>query len=842
MEQLWSKKLLLQSKDLTKKQTVRIMKNIILSHLLLLLGLINGQAQSGKTFFGPTVVHDINFIFSDIGFWDSLLVNYGDSSSFSGSDIEWVLADKLEIDGTVMDSVGIRLRGKSSFRHASEFKKPFKVDLNEFVKGQDYDGMKKFNLHNGACDPSQLRDFIAYDVMRTAGVKAPRAAHAKVSINGHYWGLYTIIEQIDKTFVKNNFSNGSGNLYKNNAWSRLQWLGTDITAYQEDIELKTNEEENDWGDFLEFVDVLNNAPDATFARDIQTVFDVENYLRVLAADIALNNWDSYVENQRNWYIYHNPETDLFEWIPWDYNLSMGGDFEFAANPYRPLTPGCDLVAAFQYYEQGDVVQFLDKSEPTAQEWFWDFGNGQTSSLPNPTMNFADLQEADVCLTVKKLEGTTICEHTRCRPITLDFDVANCAFDSGAVSPHPITDPIFQIIAREDNFCCEENWDGVCEMKYQDILNGRDKIGELGISYSRNLPLFTSDSTKVLIVRLLNVPEFKERFLELACVMMETNFTKSRITNLIQQQSELIRPYIQEEPNAFFAKDYYEYDIGNGTGGGNDVNIPPLQFFLDQRISQMFTHLINARTACETAFSTIRWQDITINEFMASNIDSLNGVADADGEFEDWIELYNNTNQNIDLEGVFLTDKFDQALKWTFPPNTTISAGEYLIVWADKDENQAGLHADFKLEKNGEQLMLSHEDGTIIDSLTFGKQTPNIAMARIPNGTGQLVSQIPTFEKNNELVSSLAATFFDNQFKAYPNPANEQIILDFGALTLNNRVQLRIQDMLGQTLTYYPQISTKSFIIPTHNYSNGVYHLVIEIDGKSFSKKMVIQHY
>ncbi|GEM_PF-293718 len=808
----------------------------------LFLGWVSGLAQSGNNFYNPEVIHEINFTFSDLGFWDSLLVNYGDSSSFSGSDIEWIMADKVEIDGTVLDSVGVRLRGKSSFRHASEFKKPFKIDLNEFVKGQNYDGMKKFNLHNGACDPSQLRDFIAYDVMRTAGVKAPRVSHGRVSINGQYWGLFSIIEQIDKTFVNNNFSNGKGDLYKNNAWSQLEWLGTDLAPYQEDIELKTNEEENDWSDFLELVDVLNNTPDSTFAEEIQKVFDVENYLRVLAVDIALNNWDSYVDNQRNWYIYHNPDTDLFEWIPWDYNLSMGGDFSFSANPYRPLTPGCDLIAEFEYYQQGDVVLFLDKSEPRAQEWFWSFGNGDTSNLPNPVVNFGGATEANVCLTVKQLEGTELCEHTRCRPIEFDFNVAECVIDSGEVSPYPTTDPIFQIITREDDFCCSESWDAVCEAKYQTILTGQDEISELGINdYFRNLQLFTEDSSKVLIVRLLNVPEFKERYLDLVCVMMATNFTKSRLTNLINQQTELIRPSIYQEPYPFFSKDYYEYDVGNGSGGGNDVNIPALQFFLDQRIPQMFDHLIDAGEFCETSFSQVQWQDITINEFVAANADSVGGVAESSGGFGDWIELYNNTNQDIDLQGYFLTDKMDKPLKWTFPSNTTIAANNYLIVWADNDEDQEGIHAAFKLSKSGESLMLSHEDGTVIDSLSFGQQTTNLAMARIPNGTGNFVQQAPSFNKNNELVSSIEEKLFIENFKVYPNPADHQLTLNFGTLILKKSVQLTLRDMLGRTLIHFPQINTPALVLPAHSFPNGVYYLDLSMEGKNFVKKLIIQH-
>jgi hypothetical protein len=661
--------------------------------------------------------------------------------------------------------------------------------------------------------------------------------------------LYNLIEQIDKTFLKNNFSNGKGNLYKNNGWSRLEWLGTDITAYQEDIELKTNEEEDDddddddeketWSDFIEFVDILNNSKDAEFAEAIQKVFNVDLFLRALAVDIALNNWDSYVENQRNWYIYHNPDTDLFEWIPWDYNLSMGGDFMFTANPFRAYDPDCKTLSEFQYYLRDGNAFFVDKSEPRADTWHWDFGNGETSNLPSPSFNFGTQQEVEVCLTVGRFEGDELCEHTRCKNVVFDETTIACTFDSGQVAPYPVTDPIFQIIIREDAFCCTNAWDAVCELKYQNILNGTDAIEELGVEYDVDLPLFIEDTSKVLIVRLMAVPEFRQRFLDLTCVLMDNNFTKSRLSQLIDEQAALMRPHIYEEPFSFFSKDFYEYDVGNGTGGGNEVNIPALKYFLDTRIEQMQTHLEQEGKNCQEAASAIQWQDISINEFVASNKDSIGGIADAAGEFDDWIELYNNTDEAINLQGYFLSDNFDKPLKWTFPPNTIIGAKDYLVVWADKDEDQSGLHAAFKLERNGEQLILSHEDATVIDSFSFGAQKANLAMARIPNGKGDLVQQQPTFNKNNEVVSSLPNTTFSKLIKIYPNPSNDFIKIDFMQLP-DNQVNIVLRNALGQ-IVLNELIRRESYQLDSRKYANGTYFLEFHVEEEMFSEKLIISH-
>ena len=133
--------------------------------------------------------------------------------------------------------------------------------------------------------------------------------------------------------------------------------------------------------------------------------------------------------------------------------------------------------------------------------------------------------------------------------------------------------------------------------------------------------------------------------------------------------------------------------------------------------------------------------------MAVN-DSLSTIKDPAGETDDWIELYNNTDADIDLSNAFLSDNSDNPEKWQFPVGTTIRANDYVIIWADKDEDQEGLHADFKLNRDGDFIMLT-EGTDVIDSLTFGFQENNLTYSRIPNGTGDYLIKDPTFGYNNE---------------------------------------------------------------------------------------------
>ena len=140
--------------------------------------------------------------------------------------------------------------------------------------------------------------------------------------------------------------------------------------------------------------------------------------------------------------------------------------------------------------------------------------------------------------------------------------------------------------------------------------------------------------------------------------------------------------------------------------------------------------------------------VVINELMADNDNTL---ADPQGDYDDWLELHNLTDSPVVLAGMYLSDKEDNPTKWQFPESTEISANGYLIVWLDEDHNDEnateGLHANFKLSKSGETVMLVDTDAqgnTVLDQITFGEQETDTAFGRVPDGTGdfQIVQATP----------------------------------------------------------------------------------------------------
>lgn len=250
-------------------------------------------------------------------------------------------------------NVGFRLRGNTS--RASQ-KKSFKVAFNAFEKGRDLKGLEKLNLNGEHNDPSIIRSKICWDLMDAMGVVAPRANHVKLFINDEYKGLYINVEHIDEEFAEDRFGNKDGNLYKCLYPADLSYKGENPDLYKEapggrrTYELTTNEEEDDYSDLAKFIKVLNKTSLLDFEEEIEKVFDVSSYLKILAVEVMVGHWDNYGFNQNNYYLYHNPDDDKFYYIPYDLDNTLGISFfsdpDFAsadmykwydASKTRPLT-------------------------------------------------------------------------------------------------------------------------------------------------------------------------------------------------------------------------------------------------------------------------------------------------------------------------------------------------------------------------------------------------------------------------------------------------------------------------------------------------------------------------
>lgn len=292
---------------------------LVLVLLLASGGIFGARAQSDSTdiLFAADPVRNYSIVFHDSA-WRTLLQSFWEKDS-------GYLPARFTDGVLVLDSVGVRYKGNSSFTLAGNNpKKPLKIKFNEF-RNQTYYGIKTLNFSNGIGDPTLLREKIGYDIARKLG-PAPRANFATISLDGQPLGLYTQVEQADKTFLKRWFTDAKGNLFKaGDDGASLASLGTDPALYANsgDYELKTNESEADWTGFARFVDFLNTPTDETFCAERSRFLDDENLAKFLAFNAVLSSFDSYNGSGRNWYAYQVDSVGAMRMIPWDLNQAFG---------------------------------------------------------------------------------------------------------------------------------------------------------------------------------------------------------------------------------------------------------------------------------------------------------------------------------------------------------------------------------------------------------------------------------------------------------------------------------------------------------------------------------------
>ncbi len=162
--------------------------------------------------------------------------------------------------------------------------------------------------------------------------------------------------------------------------------------------------------------------------------------------------------------------------------------------------------------------------------------------------------------------------------------------------------------------------------------------------------------------------------------------------------------------------------------------------------------------------------VVLNELMASN---SNCLQDPQGQYDDWMEIHNYGTSPIDIGGMYLTDDLSVTDKWRIPSTTIIPAGGYLLIWADNDTGDTGLHANFQLDNNGEEIGLIDSDGeTLIDSIIFPDQTTDISYGRFPDATGNwsfLAIPTPGTENNDAYSGKIKALGFSHESGAYNTP-------------------------------------------------------------------------
>ena len=271
------------------------MKKLFITSLICILFNVSFSQEKGDSLFKPEVLHQINFITSEVNIYSNLL----NEAATLPRPYHMV---QMDFDGQLIDSVAIRAKGGASAWDPLQV--PIKVDFNEFSLDQSFNEIKKFNLGNSYLDESAQRDRMAYELFRRAGIASPKTAYAEVYVNGQFKFIYLLVQQIDKVFIKENFAD-LGSLNKE---------GEEL-IYGPDV----------------FVDIMS----IPGSDRIQTM-DTLHFLKFLAVNHIVEAYDNYPS--KNFYIHHSEKSNLNHTLPWDYNFCFYDGVGFAPNliPYEEI--------------------------------------------------------------------------------------------------------------------------------------------------------------------------------------------------------------------------------------------------------------------------------------------------------------------------------------------------------------------------------------------------------------------------------------------------------------------------------------------------------------------------
>jgi hypothetical protein len=292
--------------------------------------------------FDPTFLREIHINFEDDDYHNILSNSFFTNPSYR-------IPASVTLDGTTLDSVGVRYKGNSTFclpYEQNNVKVPYNLDMNYWISGQRLMGYKKMKLANAWLDPTFCKEYIASRIYRKY-LPTPEINLIALHSQGNYTGLYVNTESINKQFLDKHFGENDGVLFKcdgagvfcdingdgtEGGIPSLAYMGLDSTSYYDSYTIKSD---HGWGELMQLISALEFNPEA-----IQNVINMDRVLWAMAVNTVTNNLDTYNGYYvHNYYLYQDIE-GRFQMIPWDLDNTFGG-----------------AILGFSFWSPNDVYHF-----------------------------------------------------------------------------------------------------------------------------------------------------------------------------------------------------------------------------------------------------------------------------------------------------------------------------------------------------------------------------------------------------------------------------------------------------------------------------------------------------
>ncbi len=294
----------------------------IVGHAQTVRPLLLGIGQGGQApltgadaFFDDSVLHEIRLDINSRD-WQSLKDHYLENTYYP-CDFKWK-------DQTIR-GIGIRSRGTGS---RSGVKPGLRVDFDRYTGGQTLFGLKSFILRNNTQDASNMRERISMQLFGKLGVPASREAHTKLYVNNVFVGVYTIVESVDKNFLKRHFAEDGGWLYKYDYPGYAYYFedrGSDPALYvPTPFKPETREDDPRPEVVVQMVQTINQSSDAVFRTAVAEFVDLQKFIRHIAVEQFLADYDDFLGDfgMNNFYIYRFQNNKVFQLIAWDKSYAL----------------------------------------------------------------------------------------------------------------------------------------------------------------------------------------------------------------------------------------------------------------------------------------------------------------------------------------------------------------------------------------------------------------------------------------------------------------------------------------------------------------------------------------
>ncbi len=607
------------------------------------------------------------------------------------------------------------------------------------------------------------RDDLADLLLEDQDVDVQHIRPVIVFLNGAYWGIHSVKERFDQEYLKIKYGK------KEAEYVVLKNSGTLVDGEPGD--------EDYYNDMIDFIDDNDLSIEENY-NYVKTQIDLDNYLSYLSTEIFLGNVDWVMTNIKYWRYKgaqknaqsntNNPLDGRWRWFFFDFDITFGQSCDEVSYTSNVLKKAFD--DSEEYYKYTILARGLKQNTDFVNQFV-----NRTCDMMNSCFNHRNMEEK-----INEIDNAM-------RPEMLEH-----------VDKWRYPSAVETLAERENEIPSLDKWNEIIDGLHEFNDNRKRKVIE---HYTEAFELMDTVNVR------LEVNDVAMGSIKINSIL---------VSEALEGVNENVYPwqgtYFADIPIQLIAVPKWGYRFVEWEESGSTLDTLNLQVYFNQTFTAIFEK--------DPDFS----ETLYINEFMASNKTT---IADEEGTYSDWIEIYNPNDQEVDLAGFFLSDDLEKTTEYQIPSgyhSTIIPAHGFLLLWADDLPSRGPLHTNFKLSAGGEAISLYAPDTTFIDAITYGEQSEDISYGRETDGGDDWIffekpdGPTPGFSNNTAAIDDME---FSTSLKIYPNPAQQGHTVYF-----TNEANIEVYNLLGKRVFKGEHINR----LDTQGFKVGAYIIKTEKQG------------